>query len=83
MVKYLSFGSCNRLVVPSDIQAKELSAAFDNLKFINLRDCGFSNWTDVMQTALLWPYIESVGLQENPLSELAVVDTNQIFKNLK
>ncbi|XP_075167215.1 tubulin-binding cofactor E [Haematobia irritans] len=75
--------SCNRLVIPSDIKVAELTPAFNNLRFINLRDCGFSNWSDVMQTARLWPYIESVGLQENPLSELSVVDTEKVFKNLK
>ncbi|XP_061401889.1 tubulin-specific chaperone E-like [Musca vetustissima] len=75
--------SCNRLVVPSDLDISNLATAFDNLRFINLRECGFNNWSDVMQTALLWPYIESLSLQGNPISELSVVDTTKIFKNLK
>lgn len=36
-----------------------------------------------MQTALLWPEIESLGLQENSLSQLSVVDCNRIFRKLR
>lgn len=77
------FFSGNRLVLPTDSQVAELSKAFNNLKFINLRNCGFNDWSDVIQTARLWPMIESLGLQENPISELSIVNTKEIFKNLK
>ncbi|KAM7345693.1 tubulin-binding cofactor E [Cochliomyia hominivorax] len=75
--------SGNRLVLPTDSQITELSKAFNNLKFINLRNCGYTDWSHVIQTARLWPMVESLGLQENPISELSVVNTKEIFKNLK
>ncbi|EDW00590.1 tubulin-specific chaperone E [Drosophila grimshawi] len=75
--------SSNRLVLPTETQIAELAPAFRNLKHINLRNCGLSDWKDVMQTALLWPDIESLGLQENALSQLAVVDCERIFRQLR
>lgn len=36
-----------------------------------------------MQTALLWPDIISLGLQENSFSQLAVVDRQKIFRQLQ
>ncbi|EDV38171.1 uncharacterized protein Dana_GF11041 [Drosophila ananassae] len=75
--------SCNQLVLPSTSQIAELEPSFKHLKRINLRRCGFSDWKDVMQTALLWPDIISLGLQENSFSQLAVVDRQKIFRQLQ
>ncbi|KAH8277890.1 hypothetical protein KR018_009640 [Drosophila ironensis] len=75
--------SSNRLVIPLATQIAELEPAFRQLKRINLRRCGFSDWKDVMQTALLWPDIISLGLQENSFSQLAVVDREKIFRQLQ
>ncbi|KAI9582850.1 tubulin-specific chaperone E [Glossina fuscipes] len=75
--------SCNRFVAPTDSQIVEMSSAFDNLQLINLRNCGFTDWSDVIQTARLWPHIMSIGLQENPISELSAVNTKDVFKNLR
>ncbi|ALC41054.1 tbce [Drosophila busckii] len=82
MLKNLNL-SCNRLVLPKTTQINDLQPAFQQLKHINLRDCGYSDWKDVMQTALLWPDIESLGLQENPLGQLEVVDCKRIFRQLR
>lgn len=68
---------------PTEQQVCDLSPAFNNLKFINLRNCGFTEWPHVIQTARLWPFIESLGLQENQIAELSVVNTKEVFKNLK
>ncbi|XP_017149966.1 tubulin-specific chaperone E [Drosophila miranda] len=75
--------SSNRLVLPSASQIAELEPAFRHLKHINLSSCGFTDWKDVMQTALLWPHIASLSLQENPLSQLAEVDCKRIFTQLQ
>ncbi|KAH8288976.1 hypothetical protein KR054_001182 [Drosophila jambulina] len=75
--------SSNRLVLPTESQIAELQPAFRHLKRINLRNCGFSDWKDVMLTALLWPDILSLGLQENSFSQLAVVDRQRIFRQLQ
>ncbi|CAD7011300.1 unnamed protein product [Ceratitis capitata] len=75
--------SCNRLVLPTDSQIKELEPAFRNLQCLNLRNCGYNRWGNVTQTAKLWPNIEVLALQENPLTELDVVNCKEIFKNLK
>lgn len=37
----------------------------------------------MVHTALLWPDILSLGLQENSLSQLAVVDRQRIFRQLQ
>ncbi|EDW89807.1 tubulin-specific chaperone E [Drosophila yakuba] len=74
--------SSNRLVLPASSQITELEPSFRQLKRINLRCCGFSDWKDVMQTALLWPNILSLGLQENSFGQLAEVDRKKIFKQL-
>lgn len=73
----------NRLVLPTETKISELVPAFRHLKHINLGNCGFTDWQDVMQTAMLWPDIESLGLQENALSQLDVVDCNRIFRQLR
>ncbi|XP_030375296.1 tubulin-specific chaperone E [Scaptodrosophila lebanonensis] len=75
--------SANRLVLPTEKQITELESAFRNLKHINLRDCGYTDWQTVMQTALLWPDIHSLSLQENALSQLVEVDCNRIFRQLR
>ncbi|XP_034475738.1 tubulin-specific chaperone E [Drosophila innubila] len=75
--------SFNRLVVPTEAQASKLEPAFRQLKHINLGNCGYTDWKDVMQTALLWPDIASLGLQENSLSQLSVVDCDRIFRKLR
>ncbi|XP_064536718.1 tubulin-specific chaperone E [Drosophila montana] len=82
MLSNLNLGS-NRLVLPTETQISELAPAFRHLKHINLGNCGFTDWQDVMQTALLWPDIESLSLQENALSQLDVVDCNRIFRQLR
>ncbi|XP_039501734.1 tubulin-specific chaperone E [Drosophila santomea] len=74
--------SSNRLVLPASSQITELEPSFRQLKRINLRCCGFSDWKDVMHTALLWPNILSLGLQENSFGQLAEVDRKKIFKQL-
>ncbi|EDW74593.1 uncharacterized protein Dwil_GK21325 [Drosophila willistoni] len=75
--------SSNRLVLPTTKQIAELEPSFRQLKHINLRNCGFADWQDVMQTALLWPDIISLGLQENSLSQLSVVNCESIFRQLQ
>nr|XP_014100029.1 tubulin-specific chaperone E isoform X2 [Bactrocera oleae]XP_036230977.1 tubulin-specific chaperone E isoform X2 [Bactrocera oleae] len=75
--------SCNRLVLPTDSLIKELEPAFRNLKCINLRNCGYNDWAKVIQTAKLWPQIEVLALQENPLTELAEINSNEVFKALR
>uniref|UniRef100_A0A1B0AXA3 Tubulin-specific chaperone E n=1 Tax=Glossina palpalis gambiensis TaxID=67801 RepID=A0A1B0AXA3_9MUSC len=76
--------SCNRFVAPSDSQTVELSSAFDNLQLLNLRNCEFRDWHEIIQTARLWPQIMSVGLQENPISEISIsISTKDVFKNLR
>ncbi|XP_034109804.1 tubulin-specific chaperone E [Drosophila nasuta] len=75
--------SSNRLVLPTEAEISKLEPAFRQLRHINLRNCGFTDWKDVMQTALLWPDIESLGLQENSLSQLLEVDCNRIFRQLR
>lgn len=60
-----------------------MAPSFSHLKHINLGNCGFTDWQDVMQTALLWPDIESLSLQENALSQLAEVDCKKIFRQLR
>jgi len=64
-------------------QISDLEPAFRQLKRINLRNCGFTEWKDVMQTALLWPNIVSLGLQENSFGQLAEVDRKKIFRQLQ
>ncbi|XP_016931138.1 tubulin-specific chaperone E isoform X1 [Drosophila suzukii] len=75
--------SSNRLVLPMSSQISDLEPAFRQLKRINLRNCGFTEWKDVMQTALLWPNIVSLGLQENSFGQLAEVDRKKIFRQLQ
>ncbi|KAI8037426.1 tubulin-specific chaperone E [Drosophila gunungcola] len=75
--------SSNRLVLPTTSQIADLEPSFRQLKRINLRSCGFSDWRDVMQTALLWPDILSLGLQENSFVQLAEVDRKKIFRQLQ
>ncbi|XP_054740592.1 tubulin-specific chaperone E [Anastrepha obliqua] len=75
--------SCNRIVLPTDAQVKELEPAFRTLQCINLRNCGYNDWADVIQTAKLWPQIQVLALQENPLTELCEVNCKEIFKNLR
>ncbi|KAH8413645.1 hypothetical protein KR222_002538 [Zaprionus bogoriensis] len=75
--------SSNRLLLPKESQIKELEPAFRQLKHINLRNCGFTDWQDVLQTAQLWPDIQSLGLQDNSLSQLSEVDCTRIFRQLQ
>ncbi|XP_017074905.1 tubulin-specific chaperone E isoform X2 [Drosophila eugracilis] len=75
--------SSNRLVLPLASQITDLEPAFRQLKRINLGSCGFTNWKDVMQTALLWPNILSLGLQDNSFGHLDEVDGKIIFKRLQ
>lgn len=75
--------SSNRLVLPRESQIKELEPAFRHLRHINLRNCGFTDWKDVLLTAQLWPDIQSLGLQENSLSQLSEVDCKRIFRKLQ
>ncbi|XP_017053356.1 tubulin-specific chaperone E isoform X2 [Drosophila ficusphila] len=75
--------SSNRLVLPTASEITDLEPSFRQLKRINLRGCGFSDWKDVMHTALLWPNILSLGLQENPFGQLAEVDRKKIFQQLQ
>ncbi|XP_023178203.1 tubulin-specific chaperone E [Drosophila hydei] len=82
LLNSLNLGS-NRLLLPTDKQVNELAPSFSHLKHINLGNCGFTDWQDVMQTALLWPDIESLSLQENALSQLAEVDCKKIFRQLR
>lgn len=69
--------------MPTDKQVVELAPSFRHLKHINLGNCGFTDWQDVVQTAQLWPDIESLSLQENALSQLAEVDCTKIFRKLR
>ncbi|KAH8355166.1 hypothetical protein KR093_007435 [Drosophila rubida] len=80
---YICNCSSNRLVLPTEAEISKLEPAFRQLKHINLRNCGFADWKEVMQTALLWPDIQSLGLQENSLSQLSEVDCNRIFRQLR
>uniref|UniRef100_A0A1A9ZE46 Tubulin-specific chaperone E n=1 Tax=Glossina pallidipes TaxID=7398 RepID=A0A1A9ZE46_GLOPL len=75
--------SCNRFAAPTDSQIAELSSAFDNLQLINLRNCDFTDWFEIMQTARLWPHVTSIGLQENPINDISIVNTSDVFKNLR
>ncbi|XP_067628456.1 tubulin-specific chaperone E [Eurosta solidaginis] len=75
--------SSNRFVLPTDVQINELEPAFRNVQCINLRNCGYKDWTDVMQTAKLWPHIQVLALQENSISELREVNCKEIFKSLR
>ncbi|XP_017476502.1 PREDICTED: tubulin-specific chaperone E [Rhagoletis zephyria] len=75
--------SCNRLLLPTEAQIKELEPAFRNLQCINLRNCGYNDWTNVVHTAKLWPQIQVLALQENPLTELSEVNCKEVFKNLR
>lgn len=70
-------------MLPTDAQIKELEPNFRNLKCINLRNCGYNDWSKVIQTARLWPQIEVLALQENPLTELTEINNNEVFKNLR
>ncbi|XP_037947546.1 tubulin-specific chaperone E [Teleopsis dalmanni] len=74
--------SSNYLQLPRNEQINDLEPAFRNLKHINLRNCGL-NWVDVLHVAKLWPQIQSLSLQENPISELSEVNCKNIFKNLR
>lgn len=60
-----------------------MEPAFASLKEINLSTCGLSNWTDVLQTAGLWPNIQSLSLQSNGISQLSAPNTSEIFKSLQ
>lgn len=70
-------------MLPKESQINDLEPAFRHLRHINLRNCGFTDWKDVLLTAQLWPDIQSLGLQENALSQLSEVDCTRIFRKLQ
>ncbi|GAB0088706.1 Tubulin-specific chaperone E [Sergentomyia squamirostris] len=80
-LSYLNL-SQNRLVLPSDLDISDLEPSFRHLKDINLSDCGLSCFKDILHIARLFPYIESLSLQNNNISTLTVPDCDVVFKNL-
>lgn len=60
--------SNNRLELPSLDETKEFLSAANKVKGINLRNCGITNWHEVLKIAKLWPNIEFLSLQDNALA---------------
>uniref|UniRef100_A0A6B2EHJ9 Tubulin-specific chaperone E n=1 Tax=Phlebotomus kandelakii TaxID=1109342 RepID=A0A6B2EHJ9_9DIPT len=81
-LSYLNL-SQNRLVLPSDLDISDLEPSFRHLKDINLSDCGLSSFKDILLTARLFPWIESLSLQNNNIRALVVADCDLVFKNLR
>ncbi|XP_055695398.1 tubulin-specific chaperone E [Lutzomyia longipalpis] len=80
-LSYLNL-SQNRLVLPSDLDIVDLEPSFRHLKDINLSDCGLSSFEDILHIAKLFPWIESLSLQKNNISQLIAPDCDVVFKNL-
>uniref|UniRef100_A0A1L8E665 Tubulin-specific chaperone E n=1 Tax=Nyssomyia neivai TaxID=330878 RepID=A0A1L8E665_9DIPT len=81
-LSYLNL-SQNRLVLPSDLDIADLEPSFRHLRDINLSDCGLSSFEDILHTAQLFPWIESLSLQKNNISHLITPDCDVVFKNLQ
>ncbi|XP_059620086.1 tubulin-specific chaperone E [Phlebotomus argentipes] len=81
-LSYLNL-SQNRLVLPSDLDISDLEPSFRHLKDINLSDCGLNSFRDILHTARLFPWIESLSLQNNNITTLAIPNCDLVFKNLQ
>lgn len=75
--------SLNRFQLPTQKEINEYESYFHNIKSINLSKCRLKTWDNVLLTAQLFPYIESLSLQENEIDKIVPADLNYVFKNLK